>query len=232
MIITISTPDEFYYKQLLVFLVSLRKFNPYAHTTVYLDGHTYEQIAFLREKFWPINFEYRTINKVDNRGIHYILLRIELLLECLYRGDNAVWIDTDVIIRGDLKEFLTIEPKQLKILFRGEEQQEKVRFNAGVLNIGSSEETISFVERWKERLLNNMTWGMGQLELYRAYQEHKGSIELVPMSSDYNDLGCSIKKPEEFFREDSMIWHCKKGHFDNPRFQKEFQHYLNIAERY
>jgi hypothetical protein len=180
----------------------------------------------LKNKFDKYIFENRSVECVDERGIHFILMRVDLILECFERKQPAAWIDTDVVVRGDLKPFLDIEHNQLKILFRGDNVPEESRFNAGIMNVGYSLKTHAFIKRWRERLSRNMVWGMGQLELYNSYVEHRSNIELVKMPKSFNDLGDSTNSNS--FADDSLMWHSKLKHFNNPKFQNEFQKYLNL----
>lgn len=224
MIVTIATPDKFYYNQLLVMLTSLYKHNPEVSTTVVLVDFPSDKESFLSDKFPLCKFINKKVNQVDNRGISLIRERIVNMhntLSCCC--ESATWIDIDVVIRGNISGLTEVGPRQLKILYR-KNNPEKVLFNAGIFSIGCSLESMDFLYRWKTRLERNMKWGMGQLELWRTYQEFKEMIELVELDSKYNDLGGSDRP--NAFADDSIIWHCKKAHFDNPKFQKEFQYYL------
>lgn len=229
MLITIATYDKIYYNQLLALLESIQK-KAHVGIKVSLIDYPEEIKELLILKYPYVIFEDKQINKVDNRGIHFVLLRIKLILECFEKYDtSAAWVDTDVIVRDEIHSFIEIEPKQFKILYRGKDKPEKVRFNNGIFNIGCSEESHAFMTEWYDRLSKNMVWGMGQLELYRSYQNHKDKIELINIGNKYNDLG-GDDRPEAF-AEDSYIWHSKLGHFDNPKFQKEFKKYLRAAKR-
>ncbi len=226
MIVTISTYDDMYYNQLRSFLMSMKINSPDSTIKVALVDYPEGVTKSLKNNFKDYLFENRTVERVDKRGIHFILMRIDLILECFDYKENAAWIDTDVVVRGNLTPFLDIGSKQLKILFRGEDVPEKVRFNAGIMNVGCSEETYRFITKWRKRLVNNMVWGMGQLELYRAYQEHNDEVDLVKMPEEFNDLGDSTNT--DSFADGSLMWHSKLGHFYNPRFQKEFKKYLDL----
>jgi len=230
MIITISTPDEFYFNQLLVFLASLQMNSPrqkaYIQLVDYPDG-----VKCRLEKVFPNYFFHNTtIDRIDERGIGFILLRIDLIRSWFeqYSLRYASWIDTDVIIRGDLYDFSYVKPTQLKILYRGDDKPDKVKFNAGIFSMGNSKPMLEFLNRWYERLEKNAKWGMGQLELYKTYKEFKDKIELVKMDVKYNDLGGSDRP--NAFADSSIMWHCKKQHFNNEKFQKEFKKYLKIGK--
>jgi len=170
-------------------------------------------------------FENWDLDMIDKRGFALILFRVAMLKECMEKYDEHVaWIDTDVVVRKDLSEFLEIESNQLKILYRGDNKPDKVKINAGIFNIGSSEITYGFVCDWYERIKVNAKWGMGQLEMWKAYQDHKDKIELIKMDEKFNDLGGS-DRPNAFSKYSAM-WHCKKCHFNNDKFQGEFREYL------
>lgn len=229
MILTISTPDRFYFEQLLVFLTSLRINSPEHKAYIYLVDYPLEVEKRLRESFIKCEFKNGSASKLDDRGIGLILLRIVLIKEFFESyNDSISWIDTDVIIRGDLTDFINVDNNQLKILFRGEHKPEKVRFNAGAFSIGNSDETYKFICDWYDKLSRNAVWGMGQLEMYKAYQDNVDGIELVKMLERFNDLG-GLDRPNAF-ADESIVWHCKYAHFNHPKFQKEFQYYLKIAK--
>ncbi len=228
MIFTITTHDEFYMNQLLAFLSSIKINSPNEKMKVCLVNFPKILEQRLRHSFHDFDFENRRIKMIDKRGISLILLRIELIKEYFeLHGDSAAWIDTDVIVRDKLDPFLEIKPNQLKILFRGNHVPPKVRFNAGIFNMGCSDETYKLVCDWHRQLKKNTVWGMGQLELWKAYKNNL-NVDLVKMSDKYNDLGDSTN--DDSFAPTSVMWHSKKHHFENPKFQKEFQHYLKIGK--
>lgn len=227
MIITIATPDTFYFKQLIAFLNSMKVNSPKDKIHVFLVDFYPHVIDDLKHMYPNYIFDSREVDRLDNRGISFILLRIELIKECFERYNASVaWVDIDVLVRKPLNTFLEVEPTQLKILYRGDHKPEKVRFNAGIFNIGYSKETYGFVDDWHKGLLNNAIWGMGQLEMYKAYLKHQHRVQLVHLDDKYNDLG-GLNRPNAF-SDDSVMWHCKKAHFNHPKFQKEFQYYLNL----
>jgi len=229
MIITNATADEFYFNQLLAFLTSMKVNSPNHIMNVFLANYPKDKEEQLKGMFPNYVFENRKLDMVDERGISLILFRIMLIRECFERYEGPVaWIDTDVIVRGNLDPFLSVEPVQLKILFRGDDVPEKVRFNAGIFRIGYSYGTYKMVCDWEEGLRNNMVWGMGQLELYKAFKKNEDLIDLVMMPEAFNDLGDSTN--DDSFAPDSLMWHSKKYHFNNPKFQKEFQMYLKMAK--
>jgi hypothetical protein len=229
MIITIATPDEFYFNQLLAFLASVEVNSPYKKVNVCLVNFPKKLEEQLKRSFSDVSFVNRDVKMADKRGISLILLRIELIKEYLKAYESTIaWIDTDVIIRKDLTPFLEIEPGQLKILFRGDDVLPKVRFNAGIFNISYSKGTYKMVCDWYKRLKKNAVWGMGQLELWNAYKKNRKHVELIRMGETFNDLGDSTNK--DSFSCNHHMWHSKKGHFYNEKFQKEFQKYLKIGK--
>lgn len=229
MIITISSADEFFLNQLLAFLSSLKENSPNHSITVFMTNCPDNIYWKLKAVFPKFQFEKRILEKVGKGGIEFILLRISLINKIFkHRKESVSWIDTDVIIRKDLTEFLDVRPNQLKILYRGDKKPDKVKFNAGIFSIGHSKETHKLIQDWYDSLINNAIWGMGQLELWKTYSKNRKYVELVKMSERFNDLGGNDRP--NAFDKDSVMWHCKKAHFNNPKFQKEFQHYLSIGK--
>ena len=166
---------------------------------------------------------------IDTRGFSYILYRVKLVKDLLDSGvTNVAWVDTDVIVRSDLSDFLEIGKSSLKILYRGRYAKPDSKFNAGIFNLSNSKATREMVYEWYDRISSNSVWGMGQLELWNSYLNHKDDVHLDKLLTKFNDLG-GRDKPNAF-SDNSVMWHCKKNHFDNPRFQKEFLFYLNIVD--
>lgn len=228
MIITNSSPDSFYLKQLMSFLMSVKVNSPKHVVNVFLANYPDEKTEMLKSKFKDFNFYNRKLELLSD-GFSFILFRADLIKECFEKHNESVaWIDTDVVVRKDLSDFLEVQPNQIKILYRGDDAPEKVRINAGIFNIGYSNETYDFICDWKKRIESNAKWGMGQLEFWRAYKDHKDKVELIDMGSKFNDLG-GLDRPNAF-SDSSVMWHCKKAHFNNPVFQKEFKHYLKLSE--
>lgn len=230
MIITNSSPDTFYYNQLLAFLASVRINSPDDIVHVFLADYPEDKVEALSVKFPSYKFDNRHIKRIDSRGFSFIQFRVALIKECFERYDEPVaWMDTDIIVRGSLEEFLKVKGYQLKILYRGDDVPDKVKINAGIFNVGCSLNTHAFINEWQRRVEVNAKWGMGQLELWRSYKIHEDNIELIKMSEKFNDLG-GVDRPNAF-ADDSVIWHCKKSHFNHPKFQKEFQYYLKAASQ-
>ena len=226
-IITNSTPDEYYFNQLIAFLMSI-KINSPKHMElikVFLSNYPKKLEMKLKIAFEEIEFKNNPLKMIDSRGFGVIVDRAIRVRECFDKyKDAVVWLDTDILIRGDLSEFLKIKPKQLKILYR-KGSPEHVRINAGVFNIGYSKETYNFICDWYNRIKVNKRWGQGQLEFWRAYKKgYKKKIEMIELPLKYNSAGK--------FNDKYIIWHCKKGHFNRVKYQVEYQKYLSLAKIY
>ena len=228
MIITASTADKFYLNQLLAFTASLKVNSPDHKIHVYLVNYPDELEERLVDSFDNCVFENWDVEMIDDRGFSLIILRAFLFKDCFEKyGEQVAWVDTDVLVREDLSGFLSIEPNQLKILVRETNYTNKfdAPINAGVFNLGCSRPTYNFICDWYNAIVANPVWGIGQVELWKAYLKHKEEIELIHMPVKFNDLG---GRPN-MFADDSAIWHCKYKHFNNEKFQKEFKKYLDIA---
>ena len=227
------TSDKFYFDQLLAFLASLCINSPNDNIHVFLANYSEQTVSKLKRSFGKFVFENRELKMIDDRGFSLILFRIELIKECFEKYKEPVaWIDTDVLVRGELDSFLEIEPQQLKILFRGDQNLRlgvDAPINAGIFNLGCSKETYEFVRDWYSGCIKNPVWGQGQKILWSTYEKHIKNIKLIKMSSKLNDIGGRDKT--NAFSSDSVMWHCKKNHFNNPKYQKEYQYYLKEGER-
>lgn len=226
-IITNSTPDKYYYDQLIAFLVSI-KINSPKHVgliKVFLSNYPRKLEMRLKKAFKDVEFENNRLKMIDSRGFGVIVDRAIRVRECFDKyKDAVVWLDTDILIRGDISEFLEIKPRQLKILYR-KNSPERVRINAGVFNIGYSKETYDFICDWYNRIKVNKRWGQGQLEFWRAFKSYRNSkIKMIELPLKYNSTGK--------FNDEYIIWHCKKGHFNRIPYQVEYKKYLAIAKRH
>lgn len=231
MIITNSTTDPFYLDQLLAFLSSIRKNSPNIKMLINLVNTNNEIYDRLKTVFPEFIFEQSTIDMIDERGFSLIILRASMIKDCFDKYKESIsWIDTDTLIRGSLFEFTKVDSNELKILVRDNNPNilHDAPINAGVFSIGCSKPTKDFASDWYEDCIANPKWGYGQIALWDAYSKRKDEVKLIGLSKSYNDMGGSDKL--DAFSENSIIWHCKKKHFNNPKFQKEFQKYLKIGE--
>jgi hypothetical protein len=231
MIITNSTTDQFYLEQLLAFLSSIRENSPDESVWVDLVNTDTDIVNRLGKVFPNYNFSAVDLDTTDNRGYYLIIHRVRQLITMFSVFEEAVtWLDTDTIVRDDLSWFTKPKPNELRILKR--DYSRKIKFdapiNAGVFSIGFSPATWSFANDWYENCKANPIWGAGQPALWTAYRKHRNKIKLTNIKSKYNDLGGSDRP--EAFASNSVIWHCKKKHFEHPKFQKEFQYYLGLVK--
>lgn len=226
MIITNSTADDYYFEQLIAFITSI-KLNSPKHLDkmiVFLANYPDKKEKSLKNAFPEITFENNKLKMIDERGFAMIIDRAYRVFSCLEKfKENVTWMDTDVIVRGDLSGLVNIKPKQFKILFR-KGQPERIRINAGIFNIGYSQICCNFMKDWYQGCLLNKKWGNGQLELWRSYKRFSKKIELIDITKKFNSVG-------RHFEKEYIIWHCKMAHFDNPTYQEEYQVYLKEAKK-
>jgi hypothetical protein len=226
MIITNSTPDEYYFNQLIAFLMSI-KINSPKHVNqikVFLANYQDETVDKLKIAFPEVEFENNPLKMIDKRGFATIIDRAYRVWDCLQtKEENVLWMDTDVIVRGDLSDLVRIKPKQLKILYR-ENAPDRIKINAGIFNIGHSKVCCKFIKDWHQGCVRNKKWGNGQLQLWKSFKKYKERIELTDITKKFNSVG-------RHFEDDYVVWHCKLSHFDNPIYQKEYQLYLTEGKK-
>lgn len=229
MIVTALNQDNFYLEQLLVLLTSINVNSPTEKVFVFLINFDMELELKLKRCFNNVIFENRNINLGKNPAGTMVCYRGSVIKECLeYTKKPVAWFDTDIIVRGDLSTFWKrVKTNQLQIRYRGNNVKTKVRFNAGVFAIGYSEQTLRFISKWNEVIIRKNIWYEDQLQLYLIYKEFSNDIELIKMSQSFNDMGDSTNM--DVFRDNSLIWHCKKSHFYNKKFRKEYLMYLKKA---
>jgi hypothetical protein len=149
-------------------------------------------------------------------------IRYKLFLDLLPQYDMIAWIDNDAIIRKSL-EYLWFGVTVNSVKYWRRPKREHLCFQGGVFVLGAGEKTkqycrdilrgletipVSDVDRWYAPQL-------------LAYTCIGGSgIDTIPLSKKYND--CT-------FDDESIIWHCKSGHFNEAKYQKEYQYYLGMV---
>jgi len=229
MIITNSTADSPYFEQMLAFLQSLKINSPNDTIEVSLVNYPKDKEERLSKAFCNFTFKNRDMIMPKDKRFSLIILRAQLIKECMEKHKTSMaWIDTDVLVRKDLSEFLKVKPNQLKMLYRGVPANpgpDDSPINAGIFNIGYSEATYSFICDWLKGCIGNHKWGQGQMELWKSYKKYSDGIEFVKMDDKFNDLGG--RGP---FDTNSVMWHCKQNHFNDLDFRAEFDVYLRSAE--
>ena len=129
------------------------------------------------------------------------------------------YLDSDTIVRGSLKEFWDVKMDSIKVMDRPG-QPNDARFQAGVFVIGDGCHIRAMMDDYDKVIQKENVFLREQEELYLSYQRHQDDVSLVPMDKKFNDWG---------FSDDSVIWHCKKKHFKNAKYQKEYRRWLNEA---
>jgi len=230
MIITALNQDSFYLEQLLVLLTSISVNSPTERVSVFLVNFDVEMSQKLKEHFSDVVFEDRNINLGTNPAGKMVCYRGSVVKECLERTKLPVaWFDTDIIVRGSLDIFWEkVKTNQLQVRYRGPDVALNIRFNAGVFAVGYSEQTLRFISEWGRIINKKSKWYEDQLQLYLIYKKFSDDVELIKMPQSFNDIGYS--KNDGVFRDDSLIWHCKKAHFYNKKFRKEYLMYLDMMK--
>lgn len=234
MIVTALNYNKFYFEQLLVFLTSVKLNSPGDIVSIFLVDFPEDVENKLKEVFGNFKFINRqlgldTSNKKKVAGF-MVCYRSLAVKECLEKYKEPVaWFDTDIIIRKDLKHFWSdVKTNQLKILYRGPKVPKDCRFQAGVFAIGYSDVTLEYISKWNSTIQASPRWFEDQKHLYLIYKKYSKKIELIKMSKEFNDVGSKGKK--DAFDDDSTVWHCKKKHFYNDKFRKEYLNYLKKVE--
>ena len=231
MIVTSLNYDKFYFEQLLVLLTSIRINSPNDMVSIFLVDFPKEVEHKLNIEFDKFKFINRTLNVSSKKNVagFMVCYRSLVVKECLeiYKEPTA-WFDTDIIVRNDLKLFWNgVDTDQLKILYRGDSSPKHTRFQAGVFAVGYSEDTMKYISEWNNVIQSSHLWYEDQKQLYILYTKYSDRIKLIKMDKGFNDVGDSNKK--ESFSDDSTIWHCKKPHFYNKKFRKEYLKYLKMV---
>lgn len=232
MIVTSLNYDKFYFEQLLVLLTSLRINSPNDVVSIFLVDFPEDVENKLKKEFNSFKFINRKLNVSSKKSVagFMVCYRSLVVKECLEKyKEPTAWFDTDIIVRKDLGSFWSdVKTNQLKILYRGDGCREHVRFQAGVFAVGYSKDTVNYISEWNKIIQVSHRWYEDQKQLYLLYVKYSDDIQLIKMDKRFNDIGDSSKK--DSFNDGSVIWHCKKLHFKNKRFRKEYLEYLKIVK--
>jgi len=130
-------------------------------------------------------------------------------------------IDTDVIIRDNLSGIWAgVRPSSIKVWDKGPKKKDRVRYQAGVMVYGNSDVTRKYYTEVIRRIGDVRDLIAAQAALFWAYETFESEMTRIDMPEKYND---------SFFLKKSKIWHCKNGHFNDVKYQKEYQYYLKKA---
>jgi hypothetical protein len=228
MIVTALNYDPFYFEQLLVMLTSLKFNSPKDIASIFLIDFPKVEIEKLNKTFVDFEFVDRKLNISNLRDIagFMVCYRTLVVKECLERYKKPVaWFDTDIIVRKSLDIFWSdVKTNQLKIFYRGDKVANNCKFQAGVFAVGYSEETLRYISDWNDVVQSKKRWYEDQLQLYLLYNKYSDKIQLIDMPIEFNDTRISKGK-------NSTLWHCKKGHFNEKQFRKEYLKYLKEAKK-
>lgn len=164
--------------------------------------------------------KYRELEDIRAITAYSLVVMYETLLE--YKKP-ILWLDVDVLVRKSTSlMFNNISANTLMVLKRFTDDERSV-FNTGVVGVGYSQPTLDMMKWSSEKAMENKEWFADQLYLYMGYLKYGSNINLVNLINHraWHDIG---GKPGAF-NKDSVIWHCKNNHFDNPIYQDEYKHY-------
>lgn len=230
MIVTALNYNEFYFKQLLGFLVSLRINSSKYAVNVNMVNFPEDIIEKLKSAFNYYVFENENIN-LENRDTagFMVCYSSKVFLNALHKYKEPIaWFDTDVIIRDNLNEFWSnINANTLFVTCR-ETNRKNLKFQMGVFAVDYSSSIIDLIEDWNKNVQRRQTWYADQEEFYNSWLKYKNEVELVCMDDKFNDVGGK----DNSFSNDSVIWHSKKSHFYEPKFYDEFLSYFNKIGEY
>jgi hypothetical protein len=224
MIFTTLNFNSFYYEQLKVMLTSLSINSPNDSASIELIDFPNDEVIELKSKFFRYKFTESNLpkNVRDVKG-YMVCRRGYVINHAVSIHPKIAWFDTDLIIRKPLDTLWeSLQFDSLHILTR-KENPPHTRFQAGVFFLNSGPKIISFIQEWNSFISSHFGWYVDQEYLYKISEQKK--INRINLNKTYNDVGCS---KNACFLDESHIWHSKKHHFRNPKFQKEYQNYLNI----
>ena len=160
----------------------------------------------------------------EDNMIHLMRRRIPVMWKTLNEDwDMVMTMDSDMIVRSDISEIWgDVEPSTIKIWVKPEKKATSfTKVQAGVHIFGNSPVIKEYYKAFMDRLGDNWMFRKGQPMIYLTWLDFKERIRIVQMPKKYNDSK---------FHNDSVVWHCKHGHFNEEKFQREFQRNLVKAD--
>lgn len=135
-----------------------------------------------------------------------------------YPNHQVLSIDTDIIVRGSISGIWDgVEPGVLKVWDKGHEKSDRIRFQGGVMVYGNSEEIREYYDVVLKSIGDNRAFQSAQEAIFRAWWQERERIKKIDLPIKFNDSK---------LKDRSVIWHCKHNHFDNAKYQTEFNAYL------
>ena len=180
-------------------------------------------VNFSENKFSEFRTNHVKLDDINNITGYSIIAMYDSLNT--YK-QSILWLDVDVLIRGELLSiFDDVTPNTLKILKRNDLNKRNV-FNTGVVVVGYSNATMKMMKIASECILNLPSlWYADQICLYESYLACSDDINLVNLlyQPKWHDLGGR----KNSFADSSIIWHCKKTHFNESPYKEEYEYYKN-----
>lgn len=229
--LTTTTCDNKYLDVMKVFLYGLRT---HCHDKTFLRADLingtpdiYDRLHRIYENMEICHYDFPTGRDWTKNDNMLLLMwsRIPTMWKALNEGwDQVMTIDSDITIRRSMDSIWDgVKPGLIKIWERKKKKiGQFTKVQAGVHIFGVSKEILEYYKDFMEEIGPEWEFTVGQAAIYTVYLKHKDKIGLIQMPQIYNDSK---------FKDDSIIWHCKHGHFDNPKFQKEFQSQLEKANK-
>jgi hypothetical protein len=220
-IVSIATGDKHYFNLARGFLVSLTKNSAYSDAVeLNLINGTRKQAQSL-EKLC-VNTKVNLVDMWKPSPVDIVFSRLTQWRRILDEGyDQMASIDSDSIIRGSLEGlWRDVEPGCFKIWDKGKKKKEKVRFQTGVFVVGVSRETLQYFDHIIKSIAKP-SWIKIQKAFYLSYIKNKENVKHVQLDTKYND---------QYFNDDSIIWHCKQTRYGYPKFKGELRKYLRLAD--
>jgi len=217
LIVSAISDEQKYKEQCVAFLESIALNSPNKVRIITHDGNAQfaKQLRGAYRNVEAINFA--PVKHVDKRG-YMVCLRAMLVGEALEEGYDAVaWMDVDCLVRDSLDEFWgDIDENVLRCIYRPKKKTNR-RFQAAVVGFGNGAAMREMVGKWNIEVSEDIRWYKDQESLYELWALYRDDIQLIPLTSKYNDSK---------FKRDSVIWHSKEHHFEEPVFQEKYQGYL------
>jgi hypothetical protein len=247
----VTLADFKYFKYVKALVNSIKQNLAGVKVHVYLINLTKEYGKIL-QSIYP-NLEY-TIEDVkfqcDLQKKCYCTNRRSKILNDLRKStkDILVWLDADSLVVREIPEFIDfVQDCDLSVRFKNDsdlnnnlkkKNKKKPRgFMAGLIVVGTSEESKIFIEMYDEMLSQNsykkikinytcpvarlplptkVIWMANQDVLFSVYKKIKDRINFKPLPQKY--LDCS-------FSEKTAIWSVKASNRSDKKFDKIFQKY-------
>jgi len=224
--IILTTVNYDYYNMIKAWLMSMRLHNnDYFIRADFINGN--DKIYKCLHNIYPnleiIHYDIPKEESPAQNLLNLMYTRPPQMMKAIDENwDQIMSMDCDILIRGSLEHIWdNVEPSVIKVKHR-KSSTAIGKFQGGVYILGNSPTIKLYYQSIMEKIGKKFAFYDGQAALYLSYINYKEKMKLVELENTYNDLK---------FGSNSIVWHSRHGHLNDPKFAKYFDKCLLEAKK-